>query len=200
MHRHNQNADRRTCATSVRAPRSDNAKSNGRTTTGRPARFLRGTRQSAVARAADTPPPHLSPGDLYKCLSIRRYPTEVTRRGVSPNPGHQKRVRNDFSIFLSDSNAAPAPVATHKRHKGPRLGAGLGAGRGASRRPGPAIEDGPEFLEPLGCAQDDGGSSSPSKLGMLATRRQMQGSLKSSPRSSSRRSGDARSLAKGRSR
>ena len=121
-------------------------------------------------------------------------------RGVSPNPGHQKRVRNDFSIFLCDSNAAPAPVATHKRHKGPRLGAGLGAGRGASRRPGPAIEDGPEFLEPLGCAQDDGGSSSPSKLGMLATRRQMQGSLKSSPRSSSRRSGDARSLAKGRSR
>ena len=107
---------------------------------------------------------------------------------------------NDFSIFLCDSNAAPAPVATHKRHKGPRLGAGLGAGRGASRRPGPAIEEGPEFLEPLGCAQDDGGSSSPSKLGMLATRRQMQGSLKSSPRSSSRRSGDARSLAKGRSR
>ena len=128
-------------------------------------------------------------------------PTSVVgARGVSPNPGHQKRVRNDFSIFLSDSNAAPAPVATHKRHKGPRLGAGLGAGRGASRRPGPAIEDGPEFLEPLGCAQDDGGSSSPSKLGMLATRRQMQGSLKSSPRSSSRRSGDARSLAKGRSR
>ena len=34
----------------------------------------------------------------------------------------------------------------------------------------------------------------------VGNQRQMQGSLKSSPRSSSRRSGDARSLAKGRSR
>jgi len=90
-----------------------------------------------------------------------------------------------FRFFCPTQTPLPHPSRHTKVHEGPRLGAGLGAGRGAGRRPGPAIEDGPEFLEPLGCAQDDGGSSSPSKLGMLATRRQMQGSLKSSPRSSS---------------
>ena len=129
-------------------------------------------------------------------------PSVNTRARVSAQTQNTKNeFENDFSIFLSDSNTPlPHPSRHTKVHEGPRLGAGLGAGRGASRRPGPAIEDGPEFLEPLGCAQDDGGSSSPPKLGMLATRRQMQGSLKSSPRSSSRRSGDARSLAKGRSR
>ena len=105
----NADRDRRTCATSVRAPRSDNAKSNGRTTTGHPARFLRGTRQSAVARAADTPPPHLSPGDLYISVPLFIHPTEVTvtdRSALRLRP-----LRRAFPIPHPHPDVSPGPVA-----------------------------------------------------------------------------------------